>query len=121
MDAREVLRAAADHIEMYGLQHGGWVAPSAMAEGNPTKLETRTCPACAGGAMAIALSDGKDYSPNFLGAGQMSLVREACALVVAELRLSSNRGSIPALDEVIEWSDSHTKDEVVAGLRQAAG
>lgn len=121
MTPQELLRRAADHIERYGKIEGRWIPDEAVGEvGEP---KSRDCPACAGGALAMIVSGYSTFSPNFVSPPARRTMQQAIDLLVRELDpLGVERArDCPPLDWIIEWSDTHSTKEVVAGLRAAAG
>lgn len=112
--AKQLLLAAAEHIEEYGWTSDTWVDNSS--------LPVATCPSCAGGAMAVVVTDGRDCSPNFVRPDRGGyLIREACERLVRHLDLPNPNDDM--LDAVIRWNDAPERvgNEVVAALRAAAG
>lgn len=120
MTPQDLLRKAADHIEKYGQSVGHWIPNEyTTATGFPAIPE---CPACAGGAMALVVTNGLDFSPNFVRRpSERHTLEEALELLTRHLGLNPLHDYGGNLDAVVEWSDSSTQEQVVAGLRAAAG
>lgn len=116
MKASELLDKAADHIEQYGLERDGWVE----ATWDDYSPAPRECAACAGGALAIHLSGGRYFSPNFIELRSNRDTLDAATDYIVQYLGLPTRRAYANLDAVIEWNDASTQDEVVAGLRGAA-
>lgn len=111
MTVRQLLSDAADHMEKYGKTEGQWIQ-------RRRNVPDDQCPSCAMGAMTMVL-EPLAVSPNFLSSVEnRALVRQA------ELQIASHLGlevrNLGGFGDVVDWSDNHTQDEVVAGLRAAA-
>ena len=121
MTPQGLLLKAADHIERYGLIRGNWV-PDRVADRWFKEAPQPDCPACVGGALAIEVSGGRDFSPNFVRRpSEKRTMERAIDLLLDHLYPGAEADGPDPLDYVIEWSDSTPQDEVVASLRAAAG
>lgn len=116
MTPQEVLNRAADHIERYGLEKGHWIPDKFASGSGPTTTE---CPACTGGALALAVSRGREFSPNFILRPSEKRTLDEAIDMLARFIPEDIQGVTP-LDRVIEWSDRSTQAHVVATLRAAA-
>jgi len=109
---QELLSKAADRIERVGLAKGTWVNTRVNGEERSPDVS----PCCTMGAISLELHP-EIASPNFLPDPYRSAARRAEALLVAQLGLASQPNGFA---DIVEWSDNHTQEEVVAALRSAA-
>lgn len=123
-DARELLLKAADHIETYGLHKGNWADEGYRAAYHETHY--RFCPACAGGALAITISNGVRCSPNVIQLLSARYVLQRAEEILDNyLDLSAIGDDDMAVEprgRIVKWNDQEeqTAETVSRALREAA-
>jgi hypothetical protein len=126
------LRACAQRVRTVGLYKGNWVDHDLAAR---ERKPLNTCPACAGGTIALVISGGMDFSPTWLQGGEQQARRHAIVealLDVSPLWLQEDEDmpsaehlrafhDMDTLGHVADWNDREaTTAEKVAGLFDAA-
>ena len=108
MDKQELLNCAADYIEKNGKAEGRFF--DAKVNGfylNPKELLASECPACAMGAMIVCEPVAKSLYSGYEYTRALNRIKKALGYDTDE-----------AIDnKVYQYSDTHTKEEVVAWLR----